>query len=115
MANQLIRGSKGGGESPRTPVESPDSLQSTSYAKILLALGEGEFAGGLDGTNIFLDNTPIIGPDGQANFQGVKWEFRPGTPHQDHIKGMPAVENDITVGTELVESWVRSVTNTQLS
>ncbi|WP_275391249.1 host specificity protein J, partial [Xenorhabdus bovienii] len=115
MANQLIRGSKGGGESPRTPVESPDSLQSTSYAKILLALGEGEFAGGLDGTNIFLDNTPIIGPDGQANFQGVKWEFRPGTPHQDYIPGMPAVENDITVGTELTESWVRSVTNTQLS
>ncbi|MDC9623679.1 host specificity protein J [Xenorhabdus sp. XENO-7] len=115
MANQLIRGSKGGGGSPRTPVESPDSLQSTSYAKILLALGEGEFAGGLDGTNIFLDNTPIIGPDGQANFQGVKWEFRPGTPHQDYIPGMPAVENDITVGTELTESWVRSVTNTQLS
>ncbi|CBJ83049.1 putative phage host specificity protein (phage tail protein) [Xenorhabdus bovienii SS-2004] len=115
MANHLIQGSKGGGESPRTPVESPDSLQSTSYAKILLALGEGEFAGGLDGTNIFVDNTPIIGPDGQANFTGLKWEFRPGTPHQDYIKGMPAVENDITVGTELVESWVRSVTNTQLS
>ncbi|MCP9269862.1 phage tail protein, partial [Xenorhabdus sp. XENO-1] len=115
MANQLIRGSKGGGGSPRTPVESPDSLQSTSYAKIVLALGEGEFAGGLDGTNIFLDNTPIIGPDGQANFQGVKWEFRPGTPHQDYIPGMPAVENDITVGTELTESWMRSVTNTQLS
>ncbi|PHM60089.1 host specificity protein J [Xenorhabdus ishibashii] len=115
MGNHLIQGSKGGGGSPRTPVESPDSLQSTSYAKILLALGEGEFAGGLDGTNIFLDNTPIIGPDGQANFEGVKWEFRPGTPHQDYIPGMPAVENELTVGTELMESWVRSVTNTQLS
>ncbi|PHM45221.1 host specificity protein J [Xenorhabdus miraniensis] len=115
MGNHLIQGSKGGGGSPRTPVESPDSLQSTSYAKILLALGEGEFAGGLDGTNIFLDNTPIIGPDGQANFEGVKWEFRPGTPYQDYIPGMPAVENELTVGTELTESWVRSVTNTQLS
>ncbi|WP_422641413.1 TipJ family phage tail tip protein [Xenorhabdus bovienii] len=90
-------------------------MQSTSYAKILLALGEGEFAGGLDGTNIFVDGTPIIGPDGQANFTGMKWEFRPGTPHQDYIKGMPAVENDITVSAELTESWVRSVTNTQLS
>ncbi|SFO04341.1 host specificity protein J [Xenorhabdus japonica] len=115
MGNHLIQGSKGGNESPRTPVESPDSLQSTSYAKILLALGEGEFAGGLDGTNIFLDNTPIIGPDGQANFEGVKWEFRHGTPHQDYIPGMPAVENELTVGTELHESWVKSVTNTQLS
>ncbi|MEX0445529.1 phage tail protein [Xenorhabdus sp. SGI246] len=115
MGNHLIQGSKGGGRSPRTPVESPDSLQSTSYAKIILALGEGEFAGGLDGTNIFLDNTPIIGPNGQANFEGVKWEFRPGTPYQDYIPGMPAVENDLTVRAELVESWVRSVTNTQLS
>ncbi|MDC9612295.1 phage tail protein [Xenorhabdus khoisanae] len=115
MGHHLIQGSKGGSESPRTPVESPDSLQSTSYAKILLALGEGEFEGGLDGTNIFLDNTPIIGPDGQANFEGVKWEFRPGTPHQEYIPGMPAVENELTVGTELMESWVRSVTNTQLS
>ncbi|MDX7992635.1 host specificity protein J, partial [Xenorhabdus littoralis] len=115
MEKQLIQGSKGGQENPRTPVESPDSLQSTSYAKILLALGEGEFAGGLDGTNIFVDNTPLIGPEGQANFEGVKWEFRPGTPHQDYIPGMPAVENDLAVGTELMESWVKSVTNTQLS
>ncbi|MBD2815231.1 DUF1983 domain-containing protein, partial [Xenorhabdus sp. Flor] len=115
MRNHLIQGHKGGGRSPRTPIESPDSLQSTSYAKIVLALGEGEFAGGLDGTHIFLDNTPIIGPDGQANFEGVKWEFRPGTPYQDYIPGIPAVENDLTVGTELIESWVRSVTNTQLS
>ncbi|WP_446471085.1 phage tail protein [Xenorhabdus stockiae] len=115
MEQHRIQGSKGGNDSPRTPVESPDSLQSTSYAKILLALGEGEFAGGLDGTNIFLDNTPIIGPDGKSNFEGVKWEFRHGTPHQDYIKGVPAVENELTVGTELAESWVRSVTNTQLS
>ncbi|WP_445286135.1 TipJ family phage tail tip protein, partial [Xenorhabdus sp. KJ12.1] len=115
MEQHRIQGSKGGSDSPRTPVESPDSLQSTSYAKILLALGEGEFAGGLDGTNIFLDNTPIIGPDGKSNFEGVKWEFRHGTPYQDYIKGVPAVENELTVGTELSESWVRSVTNPQLS
>ncbi|WP_446470832.1 host specificity protein J [Xenorhabdus stockiae] len=115
MGQYQIQGNKGGSDSPRTPVESPDSLQSTSYAKILLALGEGEFAGGLDGTNIFLDNTPIIGPDGKPNFEGVKWEFRHGTPHQDYIKGMPAVENELRVGTELIETWVKSVTNTQLS
>ncbi|WP_443006377.1 MULTISPECIES: TipJ family phage tail tip protein, partial [unclassified Serratia (in: enterobacteria)] len=113
----IIEGRKGGGGSQHTPVESPDSLQSTSYAKILLALGEGEFAGGLDGTNIFLDGTPIIGPDGTENFPGVKWEFRPGTPDQAYIPGMPSVENEITVGTELTSAnpWVRSLTNTQLS
>lgn len=113
----LIEGRKGGGGSAHTPVESPDSLQSTSYAKILLAIAEGEIAGGLDGTNIFLDGTPIIGPDGTENYPGVKWEFRPGTPDQDYIPGMPDVENEITVGTELTSltPWVRSLTNTQLS
>jgi predicted phage tail protein len=112
-----IEGRKGGGGDQHTPVESPDSLQSTSYAKILLALAEGELAGGLDGKNIFLDGTPIIGPDGAENFPGVKWEFRPGTPDQDYIPGMPDVENEITVATELtsVNPWVRSLTNTQLS
>ncbi|MFV9065659.1 DUF1983 domain-containing protein [Serratia fonticola] len=113
----VIEGRKGGGGDAHTPVESPDSLQSTSYAKILLALAEGELAGGLDGKNIFLDGTPIIGPDGTENFPGVKWEFRPGTPDQDYIPGMPDVENEITVGTELTSQnpWVRSLTNTQLS
>jgi len=113
----VIEGRKSGSSSPSTPTESPDSLQSTSYAKILLALGEGEFAGELDGTRIFLDGTPLTSADGTENFPGVKWEFRPGTPHQDYIPGMPDVENEITVSTELTSDrdWVRAVTNTQLS
>lgn len=113
----VIEGRKGGSSSPSTPTESPDSLQSTSYAKILLALGEGEFAGGLDGTRIFLDGTPLTSADGTENFPGVKWEFRSGTPYQDYIPGMPDVENEITVSTELTSErdWVRAVTNTQLS
>ncbi|HIE1448135.1 TPA: host specificity protein J [Serratia marcescens] len=113
----VIEGRKGGSSSPSTPTESPDSLQSTSYAKILLALGEGEFAGELDGTRIFLDGTPLTSADGTENFPGVKWEFRSGTPHQDYIPGMPDVENEIAVSTELTSErdWVRAVTNTQLS
>ncbi|EPT9751649.1 host specificity protein J, partial [Yersinia enterocolitica] len=39
------------------------------------------------------------------------------TQAQDYIQGMPNVENEITVNTELKSDtpWVRSVTNTQLS
>lgn len=112
-----IEGRKGGGGSAHTPVESPDSLQSTSYAKMVLALGEGEFAGELDGQSIFLDGTPLLGADGSENFPGVKWEFRSGTPHQDYIPGMPDVENEITVNVELTSenNWVRSVSNVLLS
>ncbi|MEC5321609.1 host specificity protein, partial [Brenneria populi subsp. brevivirga] len=113
----VIEGRKGGSSNTHTPVESPDSIQSTSYAKILLALGEGEFKGGLDGTRIFLDGTPITDANGNANFSGVTWEFRPGTPDQSYIPGFPGVENEITVSTELTSktAWVRSLTNTQLS
>ncbi|POY58575.1 hypothetical protein PB70LOC_01925 [Pectobacterium versatile] len=113
----VIEGRKGGSSNARTPIESPDSIQSTSYAKILLALGEGEFKGSLDGTRIFLDGTPITDANGNANFSGVTWEFRPGTPDQSYIPGFPGVENEITVSTELTSqtAWVRSLTNTQLS
>ncbi|MFI7974044.1 host specificity protein J [Serratia marcescens] len=117
MDNVTIKGRKGGGGGGHTPVESPDSIQSIARAKMLFALGEGEFAGGLDGTNIFADGTPVLNADGSENFPGFRWEFRPGTQAQDYIQGIPAVENEITVGTELKSGtpWVRSVSNLQLS
>lgn len=36
-----IHGAKGGESKPKSPVEAPDSLQSTNLAKILIAVGEG--------------------------------------------------------------------------
>jgi hypothetical protein len=48
-----IQGQKGGSSSSRTPTEQPDDLQSVAKAKILLALGEGEFSSGLTGQSIF--------------------------------------------------------------
>ncbi|MEL5558730.1 host specificity protein J [Serratia ureilytica] len=117
MDNVTIKGRKGGGGGGHTPTESPDSIQSIARAKMLFALGEGEFAGGLDGTNIFADGTPALNADGSENFPGFRWEFRPGTQAQEYIQGIPAVENEITVGTELKSGtpWVRSVSNLQLS
>ncbi|WP_413732362.1 phage tail protein [Sodalis sp. RH20] len=112
-----IEGQKGGSASTHTPVESPDSLQSTSYAKMLFALGEGEWLGDLDGTKIQLDGTPIQSADGTINFPGVQWEFRSGTPDQSYIAGMPDVENETAVALELTNQtpWIRAVTNTELS
>ncbi|MEM8298005.1 phage tail protein, partial [Morganella morganii] len=112
-----ITGRKGGGGSPRTPVEQPDDLQSVAKAKLLIALGEGEFAGELTGKNIFLDGTPLLNADGSENFPGVVWEYRSGTQAQTYIQGMPAAENEITVGTTVQSStpWARAFTNPQLS
>ena len=40
-----ISGAKGGSDKPKTPTEAPDSLRSIAVAKMLIAMGEGEFAG----------------------------------------------------------------------
>ncbi|EOG3589028.1 DUF1983 domain-containing protein [Klebsiella pneumoniae] len=117
MANNIIKGRKGGGSKQRTPTEQPDDLQSVAKAKILLALGEGEFAGGLTGKDIYLDGTPLENADGSQNFSGVSWEFRPGTQAQTYIQGIPGTENEISVGTEVSSktAWTHTFTNTQLS
>ena len=117
MANNIIKGRKGGSSSQRTPTEQPDDLQSVAKAKILIALGEGEFAGGLTGKDIYLDGTPLENADGSQNFSGVAWEFRPGTQAQSYIQGIPGTENEISVGTEVSSqtAWTHTFTNTQLS
>lgn len=116
MAN-IIKGRKGGSSKQRTPTEQPDDLQSIAKAKILVALGEGEFAGSLTGKDIYLDGTPIENADGSQNFSGVAWEFRPGTQAQNYIQGIPGTENEISVGTDISSqtAWTHTFTNTQLS
>ncbi|WP_320725011.1 TipJ family phage tail tip protein [Enterobacter cloacae] len=114
---KTITGRKGGSSSSRTPTEQPDDLQSVAKAKILVALGEGEFAGQLTGKDIYLDGTALENADGSQNFSGVTWEFRSGTQAQKYIQGIPGTENEISVGTEVTSAtaWTRTFTNTQLS
>ncbi|WP_447863524.1 host specificity protein J [Kluyvera sichuanensis] len=117
MAPKKITGRKGGGSKSRTPTEQPDDLQSVAKAKLLVALGEGEFAGGLTGKDIYLDGTPLENADGSKNFGGVVWEFRPGTQAQQYIQGIPGSENEISMGVEIssATAWTRTFTNTLLS
>ncbi|HFI8609748.1 TPA: DUF1983 domain-containing protein [Escherichia coli] len=114
---KVLKGRKGGKSSSRTPTEQPDDLQSVAKAKILVALGEGEFAGQLTGKDIYLDGTALENADGSQNFSGVTWEFRAGTQAQKYIQGIPGTENEISVGTEVssATAWTRTFTNTQLS
>lgn len=113
---ETITGAKGGSQKQHTPVEQPDSAQSMARCRILLALGEGEFAGGLDATRIFLDGTPLGNADGTMNFENVTWDFRPGTQTQTPIPGFAAVENETSIGVSLtkVAPWTRALSNTQI-
>lgn len=114
-------GGKGGGGG-RSPRESPDSLHSTAFARIIDLVSEGEVYGpthGLSGAlrDVYLDGTPIANEDGSLNFQNVAVDFRTGTQAQDPLPGFPASENTTAANVELtaVTPWVRAFTNTQLS
>ncbi|WP_260476880.1 hypothetical protein [Stenotrophomonas sp. 278] len=106
------------GNDGRTPVESPDSLNSIARARILDLISEGEIRGLVAGNqSIYLDQVPIQNADGTLNFQGVRVETRSGTQDQSHIPGFPSVENEIAVNVELRSDSpvVRSATGSELS
>ena len=109
---------KGGGGGARQPVETADSLHSTSYARVLDLLSEGEIAGLVNGLqSIYLNNTPLQNVDGSFNFAGVTADFRAGFQTQDPIPGFPSAESPVAVGVELKAAtpWVRSILNRNLS
>ncbi|MBB1439890.1 host specificity protein J [Shewanella sp. SG41-4] len=112
-----INGAKGGDSQAQTPIESPDDLRSIAKAKILLAIGEGEFDGQLSGQNVFLDGTPLLDSNGAENFPGVIWDFRPGSVQQSYIPGLPSLENETSVGIELksTQPYTRAISNSLLS
>lgn len=110
-------GGKGGGGG-RAPVESPDSLNSIAYARVLDLISEGEIRGLVNGLqSVYLNETPLMNPDGSANFQNVSVDYRLGTQDQSHIPGFPAAESETAVGVTLTSSapWTRAIANTQLS
>ncbi|AVQ10151.1 putative tail tip fiber protein [Siphoviridae environmental samples] len=117
--NLSIVGAGGkGSTSGRTPVESPDSLRSISYAKTIILLGEGEMRGLVNGyRSVYLQGAPLQNSDGTFNFQNVSIDTRSGTQDQSYIPGFPSVENEVIVGVELraENPVVRSVSGSDLS
>ncbi|MFM0595322.1 TipJ family phage tail tip protein [Paraburkholderia dilworthii] len=113
-----IAGSKGGGGGS-TPTESPDSLHSIAYARILDLISVGAPIRGLVNglQSIYFDGTPLQNSDGSLNFQNVTVDTRPGTPDQSYLPGFPAVESEVAIGVALTSdaAWVHQIENTQLT
>ncbi|MGF6932988.1 putative phage tail protein [Paraburkholderia sp. UCT70] len=111
-------GGKGGGGSASSPVEAPDSLRSTQYARVINLICEGEveeIVGGPQG--IYVDDTPLANADGTWNFVGAGIEWRTGSATQAPITGFSATESETTVGVAVTTAApvIRSVTNPNLN
>lgn len=114
---RAIQGAKKGGGGSSGGKEDRDSLHSTSYARIVDLLSEGEIVGPVDGLkSVYFDGTPVLSSDGTANFSGYDIQFRSGTQDQDPVSGFPASESTTSVGVEFKAStpWTHTFTNTEL-
>jgi predicted phage tail protein len=91
----------GGGTQQRQPIEDPNSLQSRSIARFLDVWCEGPIEGLVNADkSIYLDDTPLMNPDGTFNFSGVSWAKVLGYPFgvQQHVPGFPDSANTVSVG-----------------
>ena len=119
MPPNIISGEKKKAKKPPKPVKSAISARSTSVAKMLILLSEGEVEGSGGGTlsaqDIYLDEVPIQNPNGEFNYE-VKWEFRKGVQNQDYITSLPSVENYRASGlkVEVDRPYITNITNTSV-
>jgi predicted phage tail protein len=109
-------GGKGGGASgsQRTPTEAANSLFSSSYAKLIDLVSEGEIQGLVNGLkSIYVENTPLQNADDSYNFQNVTVYTRNGTQTQEHIPGFDDVANEVAVGITVDQDTpvIRTITN----
>jgi predicted phage tail protein len=108
-------GGKDGGGSARVPVESPDTLRSIQYAKIIDLVSEGEIEGLVDGLrSVYLDDVPLRNQDGTDNFRGVEVTARNGTQAQPYMVGFDGAEAETVVGVEVRQATpiTRTISNT---
>jgi predicted phage tail protein len=135
------KGGSKGGAGGRKAKEAKDNLDSTAYAKIIELLSEGEIEGfstpsrlGLtQGTtayinaslkDVFFNKTPVLRAgasntapqDADFNFSNVDIATRFGTQAQSYVPGFDAVEEEIGVGSDVLEGLpiTRTITDTNI-
>lgn len=101
---------KSSGGSYRSPVEQPDTLQSTQIVTIVDAISEGPIEGLVDGDkSIALNYTPLRTPEGTLTYQNVSWDSRLGTPDQEAYTDIPGAEAEQSVGVEVTNLFPKKV------
>ena len=97
-----------------TPYEAKDNLKSHQQLSIVDLLCEGQIVGLENGLqDVFLNDTPVVGRDGVANFSGVEIEYTTGTQAQAPLRNFPSAENEVPVNLEVKANTpiVRTITD----
>ena len=107
-------GGKGGGGKAYTPSTAQDGLDSVQYAQLIDLISEGEIEGLKNGLkSIFINNTPLQNADNSYNFQNVSVYTTTGTQNQASIPISNNIENEISVGTQVLNGLpvIKSITS----
>jgi predicted phage tail protein len=95
-------GGKGGGAGSYN--EAPNTLRTISTLYLLFLLSNGEIKGFPPGQDIrkfiYINEIPIISPDGTVNYKGVAADFRSGTAIQDAITGASGFTTGNTISVQ---------------
>ena len=103
----------GGGSQGHTPVEANDNLFSHAYARVLDVVSEGEILGLCNqsgypitditqlGQGVYYNGTPVLNPDGSANFAGVRVGQVTGTQDQPVIQGFAQASDTVMVQAQI--------------
>jgi len=138
---RIIRGAKGGNNTPPKPTRDPDNLHSRQYATFLDLISEGEIEGfataskegrtkGTDAYNnaalkdVFLNDTPVIRASADStdiqdidrNFQNVTFNPRFGTDSQTAIPNIDSSVSTTSVGVTVTKDIpvTRQITNSNV-
>lgn len=98
-------GGKGGGGAGGS-VEAKDTLFSVSNARILVALGEGPLEGPDTADfaqSLILNDTPLVSPSGNRNYEGFSIEWRNGSDDQSYIPGFADRERERGIGLRIFQ------------
>jgi predicted phage tail protein len=93
------------------------SLKSKAFARFVDLVSEGEIEGLVDGAkSIYLNGTPLQNQDNTYNFENVTWDSRVGTQDQSYIEGIPSVESESAVNTEVTNATpvVRTISDSNV-
>lgn len=118
-SESFVVGHGGGGKSGSGGgiSDTPDTIRSRAYARVVDLISEGEIEGLVDGAkSIYLNQTPLQNSDDSYNFSGLAIAYRGGTAGQSYVPGFAAVENEIGVGVEVLNGTplIRTITDADI-